>query len=111
MTFNIAKKAVDYILSNRDYLINDSVVWDFIGGEPLLEIDLIDSICDYIKEQMYIKQHPWFNAYRFSISTNGLMYNDRRVQKFIEKNHTHLSIGITIDGTKPKTRFTKNIQR
>ena len=32
MTFNIAKKAVDYILSNRDYLINDSVVWDFIGG-------------------------------------------------------------------------------
>ena len=102
MTFNIAKKAVDYILSNRDYLINDSVVWDFIGGEPLLEIDLIDSICDYIKEQMYIKQHPWFNAYRFSISTNGLMYNDRRVQKFIEKNHTHLSIGITIDGTKQK---------
>ena len=79
MTFNIAKKAVDYILSNRDYLINDSVVWDFIGGEPLLEIDLIDSICDYIKEQMYIKQHPWFNAYRFSISTNGLMYNDRRI--------------------------------
>lgn len=27
----------------------ESVIWDFIGGEPFLEIDLIDRICDYLK--------------------------------------------------------------
>jgi uncharacterized protein len=83
-------------------MIDDSVIWEFIGGEPFLEINLINRICDYIKEQMYIKNHPWFNSYRFNFSTNGLLYNDPQVQKFIKKNYTHLSIGITIDGTKQK---------
>ncbi len=102
MSFEVAQKAIDYILSNKDYLINSSVVWDFIGGEPFLEIDLIDKICDYIKERMYILKHPWFNSYRFSFSTNGLNYDSPKVQAFIKKNITHLSIGITIDGTKAK---------
>lgn len=102
MSFSVAKKAIDYILSNRDYWIDNSVVWDFIGGEPFLEIDLIDRICDYIKEQMFLQKHPWFDSYRFNFSTNGLTYNDKRVQEYIKKNRTHLSIGITIDGTKKK---------
>lgn len=102
MSFETARKAVDYILSHRDLFYEHSVIWDFIGGEPFLEIDLIDRICDYIKQQTYILDHPWFNSYRFSFSTNGLMYSELKVQKFIEKNHTHLSIGITIDGTKRK---------
>ena len=102
MPFEVAQKAIDYILSNKDYLINSSVVWDFIGGEPFLEIDLIDRICDYIKERLYTLKHPWFNSYRFSFSTNGINYDSPKVQAFIKKNITHLSIGITIDGTKAK---------
>lgn len=80
----------------------ESVVWDFIGGEPFLEIELIDKICDYLKIQMYCRNHHWFDSYRFSISTNGINYHTEKVQKFIEKNHSHLSVGITIDGTKTK---------
>ena len=53
MSFQTAKKAVDYILRERKTYNEDSVVWNFIGGEPLLEIDLIDKVSDYIKEQMY----------------------------------------------------------
>ena len=102
MTFDIAKQAIDYILYNRELFTSSSVIFDFIGGEPFLEIELIDKICDYLKEQMYILEHPWFNSYRFSFSTNGIMYNDKRVQDYIKKNETHLSIGITIDGTKQK---------
>ena len=30
MTFDIARKAVDYILSDRDMFSEQSVVWDFI---------------------------------------------------------------------------------
>ena len=29
----------------------------------------------------------------------ALTINEEKVQTFIEKNHNHLSIGITIDGT------------
>lgn len=102
MTFDIAKKAIDYILSDETSYPEESVVWDFIGGEPFLEIDLIDDICDYLKEQMWSRNHHWFDSYRFSFSTNGINYDSPKVQDFIKKNHTHLSIGITIDGTRKK---------
>lgn len=102
MSWEVAKKAIDYILSNEDAYREAGVVWDFIGGEPFLEIDLIDRICDYLKTEMYRRNHHWFNSYRFSFSTNGINYHTDKVQKFIEKNRSHLSIGITIDGTQRK---------
>jgi uncharacterized protein len=103
MSFDIAAEAVDKIL-NMDELVfeNECVVWDFIGGEPLMETELMDKICDYIKIRMFEKNHPWFNLYRFSISTNGLLYGSPKVQEFIRKNREHLSIGISIDGHKEK---------
>lgn len=102
MSFEVAKQAVDYILSHRNEFPESSVVWDFIGGEPFLEIELIDKLCDYIKLQLYQLNHRWFNSYRFSFSTNGINYDSEKVQKFVKKNKDHLSIGITIDGTKRK---------
>ena len=102
MTWDVAKEAIDYILDREDVFCDESVTWDFIGGEPFLEIDLIDCICDYIKIEMFRRNHHWFDSYRFSFSTNGINYHTEKVQQFIEKNHSHLSIGITIDGTKRK---------
>jgi uncharacterized protein len=102
MSWDIAKQSIDYILLNEESFMEDGVVWDFIGGEPFLEIDLIDKICDYIKTELYRRNHHWFNSYRFSFSTNGINYHEEKVQKFIEKNYSHLSIGITIDGTELK---------
>lgn len=102
LSWDVAKKAIDYILSNRSLFNEDSVVWDFIGGEPFLEVELIDKICDYLKTQMYLLDHPWFNSYRINITTNGVNYHDEKVQRFISKNRDHLSIGITIDGTRAK---------
>lgn len=102
MSFDIAKQAIDYILTKRDLFGQPSVIFDFIGGEPFLEIDLIDKICDYIKTEMFRMNHPWFNSYRFSFSTNGINYHTDKVQRFIKKNIEHISIGITIDGTKRK---------
>ena len=102
MSWQIAKSAIDYILAHEDDFPEGSVVWDFIGGEPFLEIELIDKICDYLKKEMYRLNHHWFNSYRFSFSTNGINYDSKPVQDFIKKNIKHLSIGITIDGTKQK---------
>lgn len=98
----VAKQAVDYILSHEADMPEEAAVWDFIGGEPFLEIDLIDKLCDYIKIEMYRRNHRWFDNYRFSFSTNGINYHTEKVQHFIKKNITHLSIGITIDGTQRK---------
>lgn len=102
MSWSVAKNAIDYILAHEKEFQQKSVIWDFIGGEPFLEIDLIDRICDYLKLEMYRLNHHWFDSYRFSFSTNGINYDSPRVQEFISKNREHLSVGITIDGTKKK---------
>lgn len=102
MSWDIAKQAIDYILNHEYDFKEESVIWDFIGGEPFLEIELIDKICDYLKTEMFRLNHHWFNSYRFSFSTNGINYDSEKVQDFIAKNKSHLSIGITIDGTKTK---------
>lgn len=104
MSWETAKAAIDYILDHeRDEVFNtESVIFDFIGGEPFLEIELIDRICDYLKVEMFRRGHHWFNSYRFSFSTNGINYDSQQVQRFIKKNIEHLSIGITIDGTRRK---------
>ena len=102
MPWEVAKQAIDYILDHENEFNEESVVWDFIGGEPFLEIELIDKICDYLKEEMFRRNHHWFNSYRFSFSTNGINYDSEKVQDYIRKNRKHLSIGITIDGTEAK---------
>lgn len=102
MSFDTAKMAVDYILDNQQFFNEEIVTFDFIGGEPFLEIDLIDRICDYIKIELYKRHHNWFDNYMFAFSTNGINYDSEKVQSFINKNKKHLSICITIDGTQKK---------
>lgn len=102
MSFDIAKKAVDYILSEEKFLIHDGVVWDFIGGEPTLEIDLIDKICEYILYKMFVMNHKWLYCYRFMIGTNGLLYASDKFQKLIRKYSYNLHVAVTIDGSKEK---------
>ena len=102
MPWEVAKQAVDIILDDKESMLENSVVWEFIGGEPFLEVELIDKICDYIKTEMFHRNHKWFNSFRFSLTTNGINYNSKKVQDFISKNKKHLSISITIDGTKDK---------
>lgn len=107
MSLSVAKKAIDFILEREDLFPQKSLILELIGGEPFLEIELIDKVCNYFKVSSYEKSHPWFDSYRFSISTNGLLYGSPKVQKFIEDNIAHLSIGISIDGTPLK----HNLQR
>lgn len=100
MTWEIGKQTIDYILN--EFSQSKGIILDFIGGEPFLEIELIDRICDYFKFEAYKKELVCFNNYRFNVSTNGINYNSPKVQEFICKNKKHVSIGITIDGTKRK---------
>ena len=107
MSWDTAKKFIDMILASDErtavYLKSrecPGVMLDFIGGEPLLEIDLISDICDYFMEQCILLDHPWATRFRFSMSTNGVLYFDERVQRFIQKHKEHLWMNVTVDGTK-----------
>ena len=102
MTFDVAKRAVDYILDHPDLFPEDNIVWDFIGGEPLLEIELIHSITDYAVDQMKEKRNKWADSYKIRITTNGLLYSSPSVQHFLSKYKEHVHISISIDGTKKK---------
>lgn len=102
MTFDVAQKAIDYILSEDKFLIHDGVVWDFIGGEPTLEMDLIEQICDYILYRMYTLKHKWLYCYRFMVGTNGLLYASEKFQAFLLKHNQNLHVNITVDGNREK---------
>lgn len=101
MSFETGKKIIDKLLDGNyvDETVQ-AIVLEFIGGEPLLEIDLIDKLMDYFKIESFKKKSPWFNNYVISITTNGILFNTEKVQKFIKKNKNKLSISITIDGNK-----------
>lgn len=107
MPFEIAKKLIDEILTNdksiNSYVKSENaigIVLEFIGGEPFLEVDLIDKIIDYFIEKCIILHHPWIDRFRVSICSNGVLYFTPKVQEFIKKHQTHLSFTISIDGNK-----------
>jgi uncharacterized protein len=98
MPLEVARAAVDYVLGHPDLFWEDEVVWDFMGGEPLLEVDSIERIIDFIRLRTYELDHPWFARSWFSISTNGSLYHTPRVQRLIQRFRNELEINITLDG-------------
>ena len=106
MDFETAKKFVDRILDleNPDPYINvdnsPAVIFDFIGGEPFMAIDLINDITNYITQRMIELDHPWLFRHRLSICSNGLLYFDPKVQDYLTRNLNRLSFSISIDGNK-----------
>lgn len=100
MTWETAKSIVDFLMSLP--VVDNTAIFDFIGGEPLLEIDLISKISDYIVNAMEKINHPWLEDYTFRFTTNGLAYSIPKVQKYVQKYKERLSVQISIDGTKKK---------
>lgn len=103
MDLETAKKYVDLLLEGCDYISVENspfLIIEFIGGEPFLEVDLIDKIMDYFILRAVELQHPWATRFCISISSNGTLYFEKNVQKFLNKHRNHLSLSITIDGNK-----------
>lgn len=107
MSLDTAKDAVDLLLAaderTNQYITSTEVagvVLDFIGGEPLLEVRLIDQILDYFVDRAFCMHHPWATRWKASMSTNGTLYFQPEVQRFLTKWADHLSLSISIDGDK-----------
>lgn len=107
MSFDTAKKLVDALVSNSPKMNNyvtvensPAIVIDFIGGEPFMNVDVIERICDYFLEQTISTGHQWAKFHRFSLCSNGVLYFDEKVQRFLNRYQNSLSLSITLDGNK-----------
>lgn len=105
MSFETAKMFVDLLLSGdkgfHDYVnpeVSEGIVIEFIGGEPFLQIELIDQIVDYLRRRMIVEHHPWQEKFCISICSNGVLYRDEKVQQFLQKNYDCISFSVTVDG-------------
>ena len=85
MTYEIAEKSVEWLLSNHS---NDSTpLVTFFGGEPLLKYDdIIVPIVEKYKEKI-----------TFSITTNGTLLDEDKVDFFFKNN---VGILLSFDGVK-----------
>lgn len=106
MSKKVAKDSIDFIFDKEkinNYFTTDkspAVILEFIGGEPLLEIDLMNYIVEYFKFKAFEMNSPWATNYMISFSSNGIHFRDDKVQDFIKRNPNKVNVGITIDGNK-----------
>lgn len=106
MSWETAKKIVDYLFQmydedKPDAFINKNtkqIILDFIGGEPLLKIDLMEQICDYFWSECIRRNHEWARTFMISMASNGTEYFNPECQKFFRKYRNHLSYSVSIDG-------------
>lgn len=118
LTKEMAKKECDEVLrllSLPDGVLGynniDGLELQFIGGEPLICVDVIDYIISYIQEQLFYLRPELLPFLSISISTNGYNLQDEKVRSFIDKYDKILFLIISIDGIKQvqdKYRITAN---
>ena len=70
MTTEIAKKAIDFLISNSGNHYNLDV--DFFGGEPLMNWNVVKETVEYARslEEKYNKH------FNFTLTTNGMLLDD-----------------------------------
>lgn len=98
MSLEIAKAAVSLALTTAPY---ENVDITFIGGEPLLEFNLIKDICEWVWSR-----DDWNKQYTFYATTNGTILSNN-MKKWFSDNCHRFSLGLSLDGT----RETHNLNR
>ena len=91
MSFEVGKKALDFLVANSGNRVNLEV--DFFGGEPLMNWQVVKDLVAYGREQE--KLHD--KKFRFTLTTNGILLNDE-VQEFVNKEMSN--VVLSIDGRK-----------
>lgn len=89
MSWDTAKRAVDFLWQHS--VDSGQVNIGFYGGEPLLQMDLIQQVIAYAEDLFAGKKIT------FNITTNGTLLNEDYV-KYFEEHHVMLMI--SLDGDK-----------
>lgn len=78
--------------------IYDGLTLDLIGGDALMNVDILDDILKYANYKYLSNDKFRKNGWRVSISSNGTLFAKPEVRRFLEKWREHISIGVSIDG-------------
>ena len=89
MTLEIAKKAIQMGFEHPSPIVRIL----FFGGEPLLEVDLLDQIADHV--HLIAKKTYKNKKYRFGLTTNGTAFTDNCLK--ILKKHK-VNVTVSLDG-------------
>ena len=89
MDLSVALSAVDFLMEHS--YLSDRVVIGFYGGEPLLEIELIHKVVEYVKAKYSTK------AVRLAIKTNATLLTEE-VAEYFDQNH--FIVMVSLDGPK-----------
>ena len=91
---------------HRMYSVSKSFVSVAVGlamTQGLIKLD--DKIVDYFITKSLDEIPVWAETYMISFATNGTLMEKPEVQRFIKKYKTHLSVSVSIDGTKEISRW------
>jgi uncharacterized protein len=107
MNKEVAKKAVDMLFEEYygegEYINpsnSEAIILEFIGGEPLLELEIIEYIVDYFRYKAISHNHKWALNHIINLTTNGVRFCDDDVQRFFKKYKGRISLTVSIDGNK-----------
>lgn len=90
MSLETALKAIDLFVDEG--YISSYCILCFFGGEPLLNFDLIEKICEYAREKIRKKNHI---SLGFSLTTNATLLNEHNIDYMLAND---FGIMISIDG-------------
>lgn len=77
---------------------HDTHLLEFIGGEPLMYIDLIEQSVEFFLKAY--EKGGYKGNYNFILVTNGYLLNTLRVQNFIDKYRNYIQLACSVDGNK-----------
>lgn len=92
MSFPTAKACVDEIFKNFQDNVYDGILLKFMGGEPLLEFDLLRQVYEYVNERYPDRKKMLF------ATTNGTLLNDE-MKAWFHEHRRQFYLGLSIDGT------------
>lgn len=108
LSFEDAKKFIDLMLETDDpigvkgtdneWVLNQGLILDFIGGDSLMHPKLVDQILEYFVYKAFKMNHRWQHRWRASITSNGTLFKHKEVRDLINKWNKSISLTVSIDG-------------
>lgn len=91
MSFETARSIIKKELNSIDNYKYDCIDFHFLGGEPLLNFNLIREVCEWTWEK------KWSHNFHFYVITNGTLLDSSR-RLWFESHRKQITIDISVDG-------------
>jgi radical SAM protein with 4Fe4S-binding SPASM domain len=97
MAQSIIKKEFEYVKNNESF---DELQIDFMGGEPLMNFELIKQVVEWLRDANFDVPFICF------ATTNGTLLDDSKKEWF-ERNQDIIWLGVSYDGSKDTQKMNR----